>query len=316
MRNRVRAATGEVRDPSHRCCPGIAMNLRTAFQKALAQLTTAGVPSSGLAAELLLMHTLERDRTYLHSHPECELSREEERRFFSLVSERAAGTPTQYLTGHQEFWGLDLLVEPGVFIPRPETEHVVETVLEWLASQRWKSSVAGRPLRLADVGTGSGCLAIALAHELPEAEIFSTDTSLQALALARRNAERLGVARRVRFLACNLLDGLMASATKPLLDAVVSNPPYVGREEAALLPREVREHEPAQALFSGENGLELYAPLIEQAGARLRPGGLLALELGYGASEKAIALVREGWKSLRVRPDLAGIPRVLSAERL
>ena len=293
------------------------LDVHTALKEAMRRLGEGQVPSYTLAAELLLMHVLGRERAWLYSHAEEVLDGASAERYFDLVARRSAGTPTQYLTGHQEFWGLDLLVEPGVFIPRPETEHVVETVLEWLASQRSKSSVAGRPLRLADVGTGSGCLAIALARELPEAEIFATDTSLEALAVARRNAECLGVARRVRFLACNLLDGLIPqSGTKPLLDTVVSNPPYVGREEAALLPREVREHEPAQALFSGENGLELYAPLIEQAGARLRPGGLLALELGYGASEKAIALVREGWKNLRVRPDLAGIPRVLSAERL
>jgi release factor glutamine methyltransferase len=287
------------------------MNVRTALQLAMSELAAACVPSSALAAELLLMHSIARDRTYLHSHPECALSREEEQRFFALIQKRTAGTPTQYLTGHQEFWGLDLLVEPGVFIPRPETEHVVETVLEWLSNRR-----SGGLLRVADIGTGSGCIAIALAHELTGAEIFATDVSLQALALARRNAERLGLAKRIRFLACNLLDGLIPCASRPFFDAVVSNPPYVAREEAPSLPVEVRSHEPAQALFAGKDGLELYAPLIEQAYRMLRPGGLLALELGYGSPEKVVALVREGWEKVRVRPDLAGIPRVLAAERL
>ncbi len=292
------------------------MNVRAALQRASAQLTTADVPSSALAAELLLMHTLAKDRTYLLAHPECKLSQDEERRFFSLVGKRADGTPTQYLTGHQEFWGLDLLVEPGVLIPRPETEHVVETVLEWLGGQGAKPSLVGKPLRLADVGTGSGCLALALAHELPEAEILASDISLQALALARRNAECLGLAGRVRFLASNLLDALIPqSGTGPLFDAMVSNPPYVRQQDAAMLPREVREHEPALALFSGENGLELYGLLIEQAQVLLRSGGLLALELGYGASGKAAALLGQGWKNVRLRPDLAGIPRVLSAEK-
>ncbi len=308
-----------------------AMDVHTALREAMGRLGEARVPSHTLAAELLLMHVLGRDRAWLYSHAEDVLDAASAERYFDLVARRIAGTPTQYLTGHQEFWGLDFLVEPGVLIPRPETEHLVETVLEWLGGRRWGSDIAGRQLHLADVGTGSGCLALALAYELPEADIIATDISLQALALARRNAERHGFSSRIHLVRCNLLDALECGGSPPLcesgsklphskpvfqFDLIVSNPPYVARKEAALLPREVREHEPAQALFSGENGLELYAPLIEQAGALLRPGGLLALELGYGASEKAVALLREGWRNVRVRPDLADIPRVLSAEKL
>ncbi len=291
------------------------LDVRSLLHEATIRLREAAVPSYMLAAELLLMHTLGRDRTWLYSHPEATVDGAAAERYSDLVVGRIAGTPTQYLTGHQEFWGLDVLVDPGVFIPRPETEHVVETVLEWRSGERPRRSIARHPLRLADVGTGSGCLALALAYELPGAQVFATDTSFQALALATRNSERLGLAPRVHFLLSRLLDALMAQEAGQLFDAIVSNPPYVGRQEADLLPREVREHEPAQALFSGENGLELYGPLIEQAWTLLRSGGLLALELGYGAWEKAVELLGIGWKNVRVRPDLAGIPRVLSAEK-
>jgi release factor glutamine methyltransferase len=300
--------------------------VRSALREAFAQLRAAGVPSHTLAGELLLLHVLGRDRAWMYAHPEEEISAPETERFFKLVSRRAAGEPTQHLTGKQEFWGLEFEVTPDVLIPRPETEHVIEVALDRLALRERR---AGRPrktdgagLRIADIGTGSGCIAIALAKELPGAAFVATDISSAALAIAQRNATRHGVARRVRFIECNLLENVfdspLATPHSPLLfDVIVSNPPYVGRREAATLMREVREHEPGIALYGGEEGYELYADLIAEAATHLKPGGILVLELGHNSLPAVQPLLDLSiWTSTGVTNDLAGIPRVLAAERL
>jgi release factor glutamine methyltransferase len=286
------------------------IDVRGALREGMARLRAANVPSHSLAAELLLMHALGRDRTWMYANPESALDEATAASFFQLIARRAAGAPTQYLTGKQEFWGLEFEVTPAVLIPRPETEHLVEVALERLGAER-----VSVPLRVADIGTGSGCIAIALARELPRAEIFGTDISAEALAVARRNAEKHGVTARVRFVECNLLDGVPTDAGT--FDLIVSNPPYVAREEAAQLPREVREHEPHEALFAGPGGAEIYAPLVAQAAKRLRSGGLLVVEIGYGALERVRPLLGDSntWTDVRVTSDLAGIPRVISAER-
>jgi release factor glutamine methyltransferase len=241
------------------------------------------------------------------------LSPEDAARYDELLKRRAEGVPVQYLTGRQEFWGLEFEVNPGVLIPRPETEHVVEVALERLGERR------NAPLCVADVGTGSGCLAVALACELPLARIVATDISPWALQVARRNAARHGVGQRIRLLRMNLLESYLTTgdATGPLLDLIVSNPPYVGRGEREALPREVVEHEPHEALFAGEHGLAIYPRLIAQAAGLLRPGGVLVVELGYGLSVRVGALVAGGsaWTNVSTTNDLAGIPRVLAAER-
>ncbi|HEV2298064.1 MAG TPA: peptide chain release factor N(5)-glutamine methyltransferase [Candidatus Acidoferrales bacterium] len=286
------------------------IDVRGTLRDGMARLRAANVPSHALAAELLLMHALGRDRTWLYANPEAAVDEATAEKFSELVARRAAGTPTQYLTGKQEFWGLEFEVTPAVLIPRPETEHVVEVALERLGVERGRG-----PLRVADVGTGSGCIAVALARELQRAEIFATDVSADALKIARRNAERHGVAARVRFVECNLLDGV-AGDGEPF-DLIVSNPPYVAREEEAQLPREVREHEPHAALFAGTSGTEIYERLIAQAAKQLRRGGLLVVEIGYGALERVRPLFGDSraWTDVRVTNDLAGIPRVLSAVR-
>lgn len=285
-------------------------DVRVALREGMARLRAADVPSHALAAELLLMHALGRDRAWLYANPEAAVDEATAAKFFELITRRAAGTPTQYLTGKQEFWGLEFEVTPAVLIPRPETEHVVEVALERLGAERVREA-----LRIADVGTGSGCLAVALAKELPAAEIYATDISAEALAVARRNAERHGVAERVRFVECNLLDGVTEDAA--LLDLIASNPPYVARDEQEQLPREVREHEPHAALFAGASGTEIYEPLIAQAAKQLRRGGLLVVEIGYGALERVRPLFGDSraWTDVRVTNDLAAIPRVLSAVR-
>src|SRR5579864_1979842 len=287
-----------------------AVNVRSALRDAMARMRSAGVASHALAAELLLMHVMGRDRAWLYAHPEAPLDAEEARRYFELVTQRAAGTPTQYLTGKQEFWGLEFEVTPAVLIPRPETEHIVEVTVERLGKER-----ANAPLRIADVGTGSGCIAVALAHEFPRAEIFATDISADALAVAARNAVRHNLTERVHFLECNLFDAF--ASERGTFDMIVSNPPYVARDGEAQLQREVREHEPHAALFCGVTGTEIYAPLISQAAKLLRSGGLLALEIGYGAVDRVRSLfdASPAWSDVRVANDLAGIPRVISAKR-
>ena len=187
-----------------------AIDIRNALKEAMSRLNEARVPSQALAAELLLMHTLGRDRAWIYAHPEDMLDPAAAAQFFELVAQRSSGVPTQYLTGTQEFWGLEYEVTPAVLIPRPETEHVIEVALDRLGAAR-----KNEPLRIADVGTGSGCIAVALASELSHAEIFATDISPAALEVARRNAARLGVADRIQFLETNLLDAF-ARETAPL----------------------------------------------------------------------------------------------------
>jgi release factor glutamine methyltransferase len=337
------------------------MNIRTALKEGIAQLRAARVDSFTLAAELLLLHVLGRDRTWLFTHPEDNLSEDEVHRFFASIERRAAGEPTQHLTGKQEFWSLEFEVTPDVLIPRRETEHVIEVALDRLALHELragrKQTTDGSGLLIADIGTGSGCIAVALAKELPAATICATDISAAALAVARRNAELHSVADRIRFLECKLLEKLEASAVgaqlhpegkrrnadslrgqdatlaenaplatrdqspvtnhqSPLFDLIVSNPPYIGRREAESLAREVREHEPQLALYGGEEGYEFYAELIAQTAQRLKPGGVLVLELGHNSLPAVQPLLdAPAWTNVAVTNDLAGIPRVIAAEK-
>ncbi len=291
----------------------------------MARLRAAAVPSHTLAAELLLMRVLGRDRAWLYAHPEAPLGAGHAQRYADLIARRCDGMPTQYLTGHQEFWGLAFDVAPGVLIPRPETEHLVEVALARLGPLR-----SQEPLRVADVGTGSGCLAVALARELPRCHVVATDISPAALALARRNAAKLGVSRRIEFRECHLLDGVLHPS--PVINHVsritshesrpfhllVSNPPYIPTGDLAALPREVREHEPRPALDGGPTGDALYPPLITQAVHGLARGGLLVLEVGYNGVSRVRALLEGSgqWGNIEDTRDLAGIPRVLAAARI
>jgi release factor glutamine methyltransferase len=329
-------------------------DVRIALKQGLARLRDAHVPSFTLAAELLLLHVFGRDRTWLYAHPEEQMSPADVEHFFALIARRAAGEPTQHLTGKQEFWGLELEVTPDVLIPRPETEHLIEVALDRLAVRELradrKQALTGEGLQIADIGTGSGCIAITLAKELPGATIYATDISSAALAVAQRNAMQHAVADRIRFLECNLLNGFTARAAAPAgtsvvgaqhaapllgnaapnaeagsrvtehgsrsFDLIVSNPPYIGRREAAALMREVRDHEPEIALYGGEEGYELYADLITQAAAHLKPGGILVLELGHNSTPAVRPLLEAPiWTNVAVTNDLAGIPRAIAAGR-
>jgi release factor glutamine methyltransferase len=259
-----------------------------------------------LNAELLLMFVLDCDRAYLFAHPERELNAAEQARYEEGLSERARGMPAQYITGHQEFWGMDFIVSPAVLIPRPETEHVIETVLKLKAAG--EGARPTQALRIVDVGTGSGCIALALAKELPQAEIHATDISSAALEIANINAARHELNNRVRFLETDLLSGLETGG----FDFVVSNPPYVGESEADEVQLEVRKFEPRQAVFAGATGLEVIARLIPQARDALKSGGWLVMEVS-GTIADGVRNLLAGWNEVEVIKDLQGIPRVISA---
>jgi release factor glutamine methyltransferase len=278
------------------------MQLRQAIQNAVQRLQDAHVGSPRMNAELLAMFVLGCDRAYLYAHGDRGLTKDEVARYDEALGERARGLPAQYITGHQEFWGMDLIVSPAVLIPRPETEHVVETVLV-LARDR-------APHRVVDVGTGSGCIALALAKELSGAEIHATEVSGEALEIARANAARHQLEQRIQFHQTDLLAGMEEGT----FDYVVSNPPYIGEWEAETVEAQVRRFEPHQALFAGPSGLEVFARVIPQAQKVLQPGGWLVMEMGHSSRERVCELLVD-WEEIRVTNDLQGIARVVAARR-
>jgi release factor glutamine methyltransferase len=281
------------------------MRLREAIGVGAARL--AEIPelreNAARDAELLLLETLGVSRIMLFSDPDRELSLDEITRFDVAIARRSELEPVQYILGHQEFFGLRLKVNSSVLIPRPETELLVEAVLA-------RVSVVSSP-RLVDVGTGSGAIVVSLAAKLPQADLFAVDLSVDALAVARENAAALGFAERIRFLRSDLLEAVRGEAP---FDVVVSNPPYVPEGDRAGLHPQVREFEPETALFAGEDGMVVYARLIPQAALVLKPGGLLAMEFGYGQRE-ALAGLLAGWDEVEFLDDLQGIPRVVMAQR-
>ena len=246
------------------------------------------------------MFVLNCDRAYLFAHPERNLTRKEEASYDAALAERSRGVPAQYITGHQEFWGMDLIVTPAVLIPRPETEHLIETVL----------ALQPKPDALiADVGTGSGCIALALAKELPHAEIYATDISPAALEVAHANAARHQLEKHIKFHRADLLGNLT-----PRFDFIVSNPPYVGESEEDHVQLEVRKFEPRSAVFAGPSGTDVITRLIPAAREVLRPGGWLLLEVSGSIVERVRELLA-AWKDLNVVHDLQSIPRVIRARK-
>ncbi len=268
----------------------------------------AAVPELAVNArrdsESLLRSALQCRREDLLANPHREITREQDELFQRLVAERASGKPMQYIIGTQEFWGLELLVSPAVLIPRPETEHLVESALALLPRDPGT--------RIIDVGTGSGAIAIAIAHERPLAEIIAIDISPDALAIARSNAERRRLTQRIQFLEGNLLSSIEAECC----DMIVSNPPYVAANERESLSIEVRNHEPPTALFSGATGYEIYARLIPDAMRVLKPQGWLLLEIGHGQQATIRDMLEKGgYSAIRFVDDLQGIPRVAIAQK-
>jgi release factor glutamine methyltransferase len=278
------------------------VQLRQALHAAIFKLEAAGIEESRISAEVLMFHVLGCDRAYLFGHPERELTRGEQSRYEEFVSRRAGGEPLQYLTGHQEFWRADFLVSPAVLIPRPETEHIIEVVLDLV--QRF---ALGPRLKVVDVGTGSGAIAVTVARELPKAEVHAVDLSPDALEVARTNAERLGA--HVQFMVSDVLADVVRDGS---YDLVVSNPPYIGLNEQ--VQDVVKGYEPHMALFAGDDGLDVIRRMVPQAFEALRSGGWLVTEIGYSQAE-AVKSLLSAWQEVHSVPDLAGIPRVIVARK-
>jgi release factor glutamine methyltransferase len=274
-------------------------------------LTEAASTIDRREAETLLAHLLFRDRPWLIAHADTELSATLLNSYRALITRRAAKEPIQYLTGTQEFYGLNLRVTPDTLIPRPETELLVEAVLHWLAARPTL-----RIPRILDIGTGTGAIALALATHLPSASITATDLYPAALSIAEHNAARLGLAHRIAFLQSDLLAAPQLQSATPF-DVIVSNPPYVSLYEAATLSDEVLKHEPHTALFAGPHGLDIYRRLLPAAHAALKPEGLLALEFGFGQRDSLKALFDKPtngpWQDLTFLNDYAQIPRIALA---
>jgi release factor glutamine methyltransferase len=275
--------------------------LKDALASAIDRLAAAHVGSPRMNAEVLLMFTLVCDRAYLYAHPERQLTDDEWTRYEAALGHRAQGVPSQYITGHQEFWGMDLIVSPAVLIPRPETEHLIETVLPLARG-------LSNP-RIVDVGTGSGCIALVLAKEFPNAEIHATEISPGALEVAEANAARLQMSGRIQFHDTDLLAGVDG-----MFDFIVSNPPYVGESEEDQVQLEVRKFEPRSAVFAGATGLEIIERLVPEAREKLKPGGWLVMEIS-GTIVEGVRGLLDGWRKVQVTNDLQSIPRVMAGQK-
>lgn len=270
-------------------------------------LRRAGVAEARREAGSLLAQTIERDRTFLITHADELLAPEDASRFRAFVERRASGEPLQYITGHQEFYTLDFIVTPDVLIPRPETELLVETALDLFDK-------TGQSPHICDVGTGSGCIAITLLHELPQARAVALDISPPALLVAARNAARHNVSERLSLIASDCFAALDSSSAQ--FSMIVSNPPYINADALDGLQREVRDHEPRQALTPGVDGLIIIRRIVADAPRFLRSGGHLLIEIGYDQHEAITPLLdTDIWELLDIRQDLQGIPRTVVAKK-
>jgi release factor glutamine methyltransferase len=274
------------------------VTIRETLRSAAERLDLHYVSNSRLTAELLLAHTLSVEREYLYSHDDRTLTEEELQNLEDRLYDRISGVPLQYIVGRQEFYGRYFSVNPSVLIPRPETEYIIEAVLE--------GARPTRQVNILDVGTGSGCLAVTLALELADSKVFAADISLEALQVAKENASKLKAS--VEFVCMDVLDAVDAK-----LDFIVSNPPYVRRDEMTHLQREVREHEPHVALFSPEDELAIYRKLVRGGEAMLQHGGYLIMEIGIRMDEPVLKLFGTEWETLPTKADLQGIPRTVIA---
>jgi len=292
--------------------------IKTLLTEAEEQLRAHDIDTARLDAEILLASVLATDRTHLFSRLSSSVAQSDQAAFQLLLQRRLRREPLAYITGVREFWSLEFRVTPDVLIPRPETELVIETALR-LAAQSTiyapQSPIPNpqSPLCMLDVGTGSGCIAIALAKELPTAELWAVDISQTALAVARVNAQRHGVEQRIQFQQGDLFSPVRANGQ--YFDLIVSNPPYITRFDCAALQPEVCEWEPQTALDGGEDGLDFYRRLVAESPTYLRPGGWLIMELGAGQSPQVLHLIqaRGNFQASYSVQDYAGIERVVVA---
>jgi release factor glutamine methyltransferase len=284
-------------------------SIARALVEAAQLLRQSGVEDARREAGSLLEHIMGRDRTFLITHAETALDSSMVRTLRRLVERRAEGEPLQYITGRQDFYGLEYEVTPAVLIPRPETELLVETALELL------DETGETEKRICDVGMGSGCIAIAILNERPALDALGLDISLPALQVAARNSVRHGVRERLMLVASDCFSALEANRAR--FSMIVSNPPYVAEDALAGLQREVRDHEPRAALSPGGDGLRVIRRLIEDAPRFLDSGGHLLVEIGFDQHEAVRNLIDPRvWQLLGIHKDLQGIPRTVALRKL
>jgi release factor glutamine methyltransferase len=282
-----------------------------AINRATTQLSAAGVTNARLDAEVLLSHIMNRDRAWLFTHIHDALEDKTRRVFEGAVERRSKREPLQYIIGKQEFWGLDYVVTPDVLIPRPETELVVESALKIIRSKN-------KPVTIVDLCTGSGCIAISLAKELKASRVFAVDKSNRALNIAKENARKHGVSDLIRFLEGDLYQPLEMLDIHGGVDIIVSNPPYVQSGDYDTLQPEVRDFEPAMALFAGQHGTEIHCEIIAGAPVYLKLHGALIMEMGIGQAEFLTKMAQDtgAYGVPEIFKDLAGIERVIVAKKL
>jgi release factor glutamine methyltransferase len=278
------------------------VNIAEALAHAGSLLAENGVPNARMDAAVLVKFVTGYDKTFQIAHPEIELIGSQEQILNDAVGRRTAREPLQYITGHQEFYGIDFEVTPDVLIPRPETEILVERAIEILKN-------TDQP-RLCDIGTGSGCIIISILQNITDARALAVDVSLQAMEVARRNAGKIGVNNRLNLLVSDVFDSVVAEK----FDVIVSNPPYVPETDLPGLQSEVRDHEPLLALTGGAKGLDIIGKLIEQSPEYLRASGTMLIEIGFNQSEKVEQMFdRSIWSDVEFVADLQGIPRIAVA---
>jgi release factor glutamine methyltransferase len=288
----------------------VQLTIIEAIHKAAHGFSTAGITNARLDAEVLLAHIIRKDRVWLITHRDDTLDEKDRRDFDEALRRRAQREPLQYIIGNQEFWGLEFKVTPDVLIPRPETELIIEAALE-IAQDR------NQQVRIIDLCTGSGCVAVSLAKELTSAHVIATDASGRALAVARENARTHGVANRIRYLEGDLFGPLEELDLRGRVDIMVSNPPYIPAGDLNSLQPEVKDHEPLMALIAGPDGTEMAKRIIQTAPEYLKKNGALIMEMGLGQAEALTRMAETtgAYDKPGILKDLAGIERVIVAKK-
>ena len=289
----------------------VTVTLAEAINNAATLLSTAGITNARLDAEVLLSHIIMKDRVWLITHRDDVLDDNHQREFADVIQRRTRREPLQHIIGNQEFWGLEFIVSPDVLIPRPETEFIIEAALAIVQDRN-------KPVRIIDLCTGSGCIAVSLAKELTAARVIATDASEKALAVARENTRRHGVSEHIRFLLGDLFEPLEELDIRGQIDIIVSNPPYVQAGDLSTLQPEVRDYEPEMALIAGPKGTEIAKRIIQLSPEYLKKNGALIMEMGLGQAEALTRMVEAtgAYGDRELLKDLAGIERVIVARKV
>ena len=276
------------------------MILKDAFTEGIKKLKLSNIDAPVITAGAILCYVLGCEKTYLYTHDDYVLSREEYEKYCDALDRRMNGEPLQYITGYQEFMSLNFAVTPNVLIPRQDTEILVENIIEFVGPNENVS--------ILDIGTGSGCIAISLAYYIKSSKVIGVDISKEALEIAKKNALNCGVEERVIFIESNLFENVPTRK----FDIIVSNPPYIPNQVINTLDRQVKDFEPKIALDGGEDGLDFYRKIVKQSVDFLKPKGLLAFEVGFDQAQDVVKIMEESFTDIKVKKDLAGIERVVT----